>query len=470
MSVQAVDPAASVQQAEVTDTSTIPGLRSRIVSACTGAVLTSLLMTPFDVVKTRQQSQTLFRADPLIPAVQEWRAAHYWVPRNARQLIDSSLYSYLREQGNAQHNSSNNIATHSGKLRTSASLCLCIDPSSSGRSSNGSQMFGRNGGFFNTNVGAGSAAVECNSRNRVTAAWQELYHDLISPPRASQSHLWPQTLPSSKSLAVSGVEDGRIKGTIAGMRYIARTEGLATLWRGLSPTLVASGPSTVIYFVGYDYLRQWIGKKMLARKGLAPYEKYSSLLAGCAARTAAVTAISPLELVRTRMQASATHDFRTVMHGISAGIRNGGLGTLWRGLVPTLWRDVPFSAIYWFGYERWRERVYEPLFEYNEQSADIFLRMAVAFCSGASSGIVAATLTIPFDVAKTRRQIEQHANPKSNIVQHNSLVQVIRHIVSTEGTRGLLAGLTPRLMKVAPSCAIMISSYELGKMLLSSPS
>ncbi|KAI9504468.1 mitochondrial carrier domain-containing protein, partial [Coemansia spiralis] len=338
----------------------------RIVSACTGAVITSLLMTPFDVVKTRQQSQTLKA-----------------LSKTAARALQS-----------------------------------CV-------------------------------------------LWRHSY----------ASRLWPQELLSAEhtlpSTGAASVQAGsRINGTIAGMQHIARTEGIATLWRGLSPTLVASGPSTVIYFVGYDYLRQWIGNSMLASDRLAPYEKYASLVAGCAARTAAATAISPIELVRTRMQASATHDFRTVLQGISAEINKGGIGTLWRGLVPTLWRDVPFSAIYWFGYERWRARVYEPLFAYSEQGMDMFSRLAVAFCSGASSGIVAAALTIPFDVAKTRRQIEQHANPKSNVVQHNSLGQFIRHIVSTEGPRGLFAGLAPRLMKVAPSCAIMISSYELGKVLL----
>ncbi|KAJ2405596.1 Carrier protein, mitochondrial [Coemansia sp. RSA 2531] len=258
------------------------------------------------------------------------------------------------------------------------------------------------------------------------------------------------------------------------MRHIARTEGLRTLWRGLSPTLVASGPSTVIYFVGYDYLRQWMGKQMRKHDALAAYEKYASLFAGCIARTAAASAISPIELVRTRMQLSATHDFATVMRGISTEINNGGLRTLWRGLVPTLWRDVPFSAVYWFGYEQWKERVYEPMFatmdvplgaSYGELKSDVLARLATAFCSGASSGIVAATLTNPFDVAKTRRQIERHASPKSNTVQHTTLTQVVRHIVATEGVRGLYAGLAPRLMKVAPSCAIMISSYELGKSL-----
>ncbi|KAJ2457816.1 hypothetical protein GGF42_002446, partial [Coemansia sp. RSA 2424] len=75
-----------------------PGLKSKMISACSGAVITSLLMTPFDVVKTRQQSQTLVRADPLVPAVREWRAVHYWVPRNARNLVDSALYSHFVEQ------------------------------------------------------------------------------------------------------------------------------------------------------------------------------------------------------------------------------------------------------------------------------------------------------------------------------------------------------------------------------------
>lgn len=36
-------------------------------------------------------------------------------------------------------------------------------------------------------------------------------------------------------------------------------------------------------------------------------------------------------------------------------------------------------------------------------------------------------------------------------------------IYNQYGIRGLYAGLTPRLIKVAPACAIMISSFEYGK-------
>lgn len=41
--------------------------------------------------------------------------------------------------------------------------------------------------------------------------------------------------------------------------------------------------------------------------------------------------------------------------------------------------------------------------------------------------------------------------------------QLIRHIYQTNGIAGLFAGLTPRLVKISPACAIMIASFEYGK-------
>ena len=36
--------------------------------------------------------------------------------------------------------------------------------------------------------------------------------------------------------------------------------------------------------------------------------------------------------------------FRGVSQGIVAMVRSEGVLSLWRGLAPTLWRDVPFSG------------------------------------------------------------------------------------------------------------------------------
>lgn len=44
-----------------------------------------------------------------------------------------------------------------------------------------------------------------------------------------------------------------------------------------------------------------------------------------------------------------------------------------------------------------------------------------------------------------------------------STIEVFKEIYSRHGIRGLFAGTVPRLIKVAPACAIMISSFEYGK-------
>ena len=60
----------------------------------------------------------------------------------------------------------------------------------------------------------------------------------------------------------------------------------------------------------------------------------------------AVTVISPLELFRTRMQGpEGANGFKEVMKGVQRMAKINGVSSLWRGLEPTLYRDVPFSGM-----------------------------------------------------------------------------------------------------------------------------
>lgn len=43
------------------------------------------------------------------------------------------------------------------------------------------------------------------------------------------------------------------------------------------------------------------------------------------------------------------------------------------------------------------------------------------------------------------------------------LTYIIRKIAIRDGIAGFFRGSVPRVVKVAPACAIMISSYEMGK-------
>ncbi|NXE84882.1 S2539 protein, partial [Cochlearius cochlearius] len=243
----------------------------------------------------------------------------------------------------------------------------------------------------------------------------------------------------------------RFTGTLDAFVKITRYEGIRSLWSGLPPTLVMAVPATIIYFTTYDQLRAYLHAWTGSRGHHIP------LLAGALARLGAVTVISPLELIRTKMQ-SRQLSYRELSVCIQSAVAQDGWLSLWRGWGPTVLRDVPFSALYWFNYELVREWLCR-------QARLDEATFMISFASGAISGTVAAVLTLPFDVVKTQRQIElgdSEVHP-GTATKASSTWLLMRRIHAESGTRGLFAGFLPRVIKVAPACAIMISTYEFGK-------
>lgn len=268
-----------------------------------------------------------------------------------------------------------------------------------------------------------------------------------------------------------------INSTLDGLRKIARNEGIFTLWRGLSPTLMMAVPSNVIYFAGYDWLRTSPRSPMKDRVS----DNYAPLAAGSVARIIAAIAVSPIEMLRTRMQASQSTEkgiMRATMIGMRDIVSAEGYSSLWRGLSLTLWRDVPFSAFYWWGYEYGRERLHQAR-ERSDTPDPILGRprsrselshttvLADSFIAGAASGGIAAFFTTPFDVGKTRQQTVLHDTSAraKELPENRTMPRFLWHIYCNEGLSGLFRGWAARCLKVAPACAIMISSYEVGKKL-----
>ena len=297
---------------------------------------------------------------------------------------------------------------------------------------------------------------------------------------------------SNTSLECSMEETQRrsYNSTIDGFRKIAKNEGFSTLWRGLGATLAMAVPGNVIYFAGYDWLRT----SHLSPIPNGVSDLYAPLIAGSSARVIAALFVSPIELFRTRMQAShaptAAGNFWETLTGVREMVRSQGSLTLWRGLNLTLWRDVPFSALYWWGYEAIRNSLTDlrnPVRKDADRSTGPVTRkrsdsrnrqnhtttLVDSFVAGGLSGAAASIVTTPFDVGKTRQQVYKHAGDSKGSLasegaarigpEDRSMPRFLLHIFKREGVAGMFKGWTPRVMKVAPACAIMISSYEIGK-------
>lgn len=236
---------------------------------------------------------------------------------------------------------------------------------------------------------------------------------------------------------------------------ILRTEGWLSLYRGFLPTMAMSLPGTVVYFVGYERVRDGLESRGVVKKELVP------LIAGSIARIFAATVVSPIELIRTRMQFKGIEQgkLKPVARELFQSFRKEGMSVLWRGLQPTLWRDVPFSAIYW--------AILEPsknfLIKRKNGKVNWLDNTMISFGCGAMSGAFAAAITTPFDVAKTRQQLLLNRPIDLSSKCPSSTWIHLKQIWRNEGWQGLTRGMGPRVAKVAPACAIMIGSYEFGK-------
>ena len=232
-------------------------------------------------------------------------------------------------------------------------------------------------------------------------------------------------------------------------------------------------PSAAIYMLGYEKLLSYISPHFTGstdpRRNISSLNSTSRstslgtsltpapLIAGSLARTISATVISPIEMFRTRLQAlpdavRGSPTYSSTAKEMGALVSTKGPTILWRGLGPTLWRDVPFSGIYWAGFEILKSRL----------NTTELSPITTSFLSGAISGTISALVTQPFDVLKTRRQVftpSPDCSPEA-LSHRASTLPLALHVIRTEGWRALFAGLVPRCGKVAPACGMMIACYE----------
>ncbi|KFD58323.1 hypothetical protein M514_00549 [Trichuris suis] len=238
----------------------------------------------------------------------------------------------------------------------------------------------------------------------------------------------------------------RFSGTMDAFLKISRHEGIRALWSGLTPALAMAVPATVCYFTLYDNLLSHLHRRF-------GHAFWVPMLAVVSA-----TLISPLEMARTKLQSKSMRFF-DVVGALNSMIRQNGLKSLYLGLGPTLLRDVPFSAIYWTSVELLKSEVLSTL---DKQDTNF----AISLCIGAFSGSVSAVCTLPFDVVKTHRQIqlgdlEAYGQKRASFSTWRSLACLWKQ----HGIQSLFTGIVPRLVKVAPACAIMIATYDYGKLM-----
>ena len=188
-------------------------------------------------------------------------------------------------------------------------------------------------------------------------------------------------------------------------------------------------------YLGQDVKAEWI-------------EPLEQMAAASVGEVAACTVRVPTEVVKQRAQALQGKGSLEVLREILR--KRGDMGSLgvwrelYRGWSITVVREVPFTVIQF--------PIWEALKEYRRRTTGSPVVTAVeSGLFGSIAGAIAAGVTTPLDVLKTRMMLAR---------KKEGAWTMARKILRESGPRAFVSGMGPRIMWISIGGAIFLGSYQ----------
>lgn len=242
--------------------------------------------------------------------------------------------------------------------------------------------------------------------------------------------------------------------------------GFRGVYRGVLVAAIGSAPGAALFFGTYETMKPIIsnfrGDNCLA----APTHMISASIGECVACLIRV----PTEVIKSKMQtnaigsASLSSTLRTVLaERDGRAVGSSILGGLYRGLGITLMREVPFAFIQFPIYERLKLELRRTG---SARDGLVECSPLQAAACGSIAGGVAAALTCPLDVVKTRLML---GTDKLG-VPYLGVGDVVQRLAKEEGKAIFLSGIQPRVMWISIGGFVFFGAYETYRSFLLSSS
>lgn len=237
--------------------------------------------------------------------------------------------------------------------------------------------------------------------------------------------------------------------TVAAARHMLHTEGPLSFYKGFGAVLWGLLPANVAYFGSYE-----VGKSIMPQQwGIA-----ADMATGAFAQLLAGIVYTPVDIVKERMQVqdlmkASSYNYASPLQAFQSLISGGqGYRGLFRGYWATNCVWLPWNSLYIAGYEQLKRHSSRALGLADGQELP---PVVIASCSAVAAG-TAAVLTHPFDVVKTRLQVLTGQQSGQSL----TAMKVAQQQLQKEGLSSFWHGLTPRLLNIAPGCALSWGLYE----------
>jgi mitochondrial ornithine carrier protein len=297
-----------------------------------------------------------------------------------------------------------------------------------------------------------------------------------------------------QSQSTTPVTPSRLHGPVDAFAVAWRSsEGpLKNLYRGISAPLFGAAVETSSLFFSYRIAQDILvatlpstrALETQSRDGKAKLPFSALLLAGAASGAFTSFLLTPIELIKCKMQVPLAPSSVTSVHGYTTSkppgplqlmrlvFRSQGLLGFWHGQLGTLIRETGGSAS-WFGsyegvkilFEQYnaatsssahaaRSVISEPTLSSTSASSTSVPQQLLA---GAVAGISYNFFFYPADTIKSRMQTEEAALPGS---RQTTFLKTGRELWHQQGLRGFYRGCGITVFRAAPSSAIIFGIYE----------
>ena len=243
------------------------------------------------------------------------------------------------------------------------------------------------------------------------------------------------------------------------IQTIWREGGAKGFYRGWPPNVLFVMPEKAIKLTMNDLFKRALKDRGLGvNRSTGELTMAAEMVAGGMAGTVQVVATNPMELLQIQ---GATMADRIKRGELTAAIsyprlvRELGVSGLYTGVLSTLARDIPFSMLYFSLYSQFKHQLL------HDATSNLAFK---SFLAGSAAGTIAAALSCPMDVIKTR--VHAAAVPVrlgwSEFVTRE--VSMWREhavgIVRKEGVGALFRGVVPRCVIVSPLFGVTMLFYE----------
>uniref|UniRef100_A0A2P2Q3K3 Mitochondrial substrate carrier family protein B-like n=1 Tax=Rhizophora mucronata TaxID=61149 RepID=A0A2P2Q3K3_RHIMU len=190
-----------------------------------------------------------------------------------------------------------------------------------------------------------------------------------------------------------------------------------------------------------------------------PLGTVQQLLAGGIAGAFSKTCTAPLARLTILFQVQgmysdvATLSQTSLWREASRITNEEGFKAFWKGNLVTIAHRLPYSAVNFYAYERYKSWLQSAL-GIDNRRANATENIAVHFVGGGLAGITAASATYPLDLVRTRLAAQR------STLYYRGIWHAFNSICTEEGFLGLYKGLGATLLGVGPNIAISFSVYE----------